>query len=256
MSQKLQNHLANGYDFKIGDYISRGMEIFKANMGAYIGYTVLYGLIAMVLAFIPLGNIVAPILVTPCLLFGYHLVSNQISEKNIVPEFNTFFSGFNHFSKLAVIALITFIAIFTCFLPFIFSIGFAIFSNLENKAEMFSTIMNGPMPLLLIGLLAFLYLGISWAFAGLIAVFHNKEAWSAMETSRKLVGKNWLMVLLFFIVIGLINIVGAMLLFFGLLFTVPFGICCVYAAYEDIAGLDNNTQSQIDEIGQIGSQLK
>jgi hypothetical protein len=39
------------------------------------------------------------------------------------------------------------------------------------------------------------------------------------------------------------------------LFTVPFGICCVYAAYEDIAGLEQK-ETQTDEINQIGSQLK
>jgi hypothetical protein len=36
MSQKLANSLANGYEVKIGDYISRGYEIFKANMGSFI----------------------------------------------------------------------------------------------------------------------------------------------------------------------------------------------------------------------------
>jgi Membrane domain of glycerophosphoryl diester phosphodiesterase len=256
MSQKLQNHLANGYDFKIGDYLSRGMEIFKANMGGYIGYSVLYFLIAFVCGVIPFVNMVSPFIITPCLAFGFHLVSNQISEKNKIPEFGTFFNGFSHLSKLAVITLITLLCIGVCFLPFLFSVGFAFLSNLDNKSEMLSTIMSGPMPLLIIGFLALLYLSISWTFSSLIAVFHNKEAWSAMETSRKLVGKNWLMVLLFIIVIGLINLLGLLILGFGLLFTVPYGICCLYAAYEDIAGLDNNSQSQIDEIGQIGTELK
>ena len=42
ISKKIENHLANGYEVKIGDYISRGYDIFKSNMDAYIGYTVLY----------------------------------------------------------------------------------------------------------------------------------------------------------------------------------------------------------------------
>jgi hypothetical protein len=255
MSQKLQDHLANGYDVKISEYLSRGMEIFKANMGAYIGYSVLYGLIAIVCGVIPLVSIISPIIITPCLLFGFHLVSNQISQKNKIPEFGTFFQGFNHIGKLAVISLITILCILICFLPFLFSVGFAFLTNMNNTAEMFSTIMSGPLPILFVGFLVLIYLTISWSFAGLIAVFHNKEAWASMEISRKLVGKNWFMIMLFFLVIGIINFIGALFLLLGLLFTVPFGICCVYAAYEDIAGLEQK-ETQTDEINQIGSQLK
>ncbi len=253
MSQKLQNHLANGYEVKIGDYISRGWEIFKSNMGGYIGYFVLYGIIAVICNFIPLVNILSSIIITPCLMFGFHLVSNQISEKKVIPEFGTFFNGFQHVGKLALIALITLAVVIVCFLPAGISAGISAFSNMKDSTAMLTSLLSSSIPLLSIGVLVMLYFIVSWSFAGLIAVFHNKEAWAAMETSRKLISKNWFMMFLLIIVIGLISLSGVILLGFGLLFTIPLGVCCTYAAYEDIAGTDDTIEQ--DEISQIGSNL-
>ncbi len=75
-----------------------------------------------------------------------------------------------------------------------------------------------------------------------------------METSRKLIGKNWFMMLLFVIVVGIISVSGFLLLGFGALITFPLGICSLYAAYEDIAGNDQGLKIE-NEISQIGSNL-
>ena len=254
MSQKLQNHLANGYEVKIGDYISRGWEIFKANMGGYIGFTLLFGLISITCNFIPFVNIVAGIIITPCLQFGFHLVSNQISEKRVTPEFGTFFNGFQHIGKLAIIALITGLIVLACLIPTFISMGVSALSNLKDSTAMLTSLLSSSLPLLIIGGLVILYFVVSWSFAGLIAVFHNKEAWASMEISRKLVSKNWFMILLLIIVIGIINLFGILLLGIGAFFTVPLGICSLYAAYEDIAGNDQSQKAE-DEINQIGSNL-
>jgi hypothetical protein len=251
MSQKLQNHLANGYEVKIGDYISRGFEIFKANMGSYIGYFLLYILIIMVVSLIPILGSIGNLVLAPCLVFGFHLVSNQISEHKTVPAFSTFFNGFNSAGKLIVIALISGLFILVCMIPFFISFGVSVFSLIgKNNADMFSSLLtSGALPLLGLGMLVFMYFGVSWAFAPFIAVFHNKEAWQAMETSRKLIGKNWFMIFLFLIVNALIASSGIILLGFGLLFTVPLSYCCLYAAYEDIAGINANPSDQISQIG-------
>lgn len=251
MSQKLENHLANGYEVKIGDYISRGFEILKANMGGYIGYMAVFMVLSFFINFIPFGNLI----LSPLLLFGFYLVSNLISQHKTIPPFGTFFNGFQHAGKLIVIALITFVAYLVCALPFLISVGVSIFSlRGADNSEIISTILAGPLPILGIGLLVIIFLGVSWVFASMIAVFHNKEAWTAMETSRKLVAKNWLMVFLFLIVVGIISMSGFILLGIGILFTLPLGLCSLYAAFEDIAGLPTD-DAEIDEIGAIGAEL-
>jgi len=58
-----------------------------------------------------------------------------------------------------------------------------------------------------------------------------------METSRKLVGKEWFSIFGFLFVLVCINMLGAMALGIGLLFTVPFSYCAIYAAFDDIIGV-------------------
>lgn len=247
MSQKLANSLANGYEVKIGDYISRGYEILKANMGSFIGYTVLYFAITMVINFIPFLNILGSLIVSPCLVFGFYLVANVISKQNANPPFNTFFNGFNYIAKLIVITLITFVVIMICFMPFIISVGVSIFTLQDSdNEEIWNAILAGPLPILAIGFLIMIYFSISWAFSSMVAVFHNKESWASMEISRKVVGKNWFMILLFLFVVGIIIGAGMLVLGIGIIFTLPLGMCSIYAAFEDIFGLPAEEQGSAD----------
>jgi hypothetical protein len=251
MSQKLQNHLSNGYEVKIGDYISRGYEIFKANMGAYIGYTVLYFAISFIVNFIPFLNIISSLVISPCLIFGFHLVSNQISQNKGIPIFNTFFNGFNFAGKLIVISIIMFVVFLVCMMPFLISVGVSLFALRDSdSAEIFAAIMAGPLPILGIGLAVMTYFGVSWTFSSMVAVFHNKESWAAMEISRKVVGRNWFMIFLFLFVV--VIIVGAGVIFFGIgiIFTLPLGMCSLYAAFEDIFGLPDEGKTP-EETSQI-----
>jgi ABC-type antimicrobial peptide transport system permease subunit len=58
-----------------------------------------------------------------------------------------------------------------------------------------------------------------------------------MEYSRKLVTKNWWQFFGLAIVLGLINVLGALVLGIGLLVTIPASGLAVYAAFESIVGL-------------------
>jgi hypothetical protein len=224
-------------------------------MGAYIGYTVLYFLISMVINLIPFVNILSSLIISPCLVLGFHLVSKHISQENSLPTFNTFFNGFSYWGKLIVITLITGIVILICFMPFLISVGVSIFALRDSSsAEIFSAILAGPLPVLCIGVLVMIYFSVSWTFSSLVAVFHNKESWAAMEISRKMVGKNWLMIFLFLIVVGIIVALGMLFLVVGIIFTLPLGMCSLYAAFEDIFGLPEDGKIT-DEISEIGAGI-
>lgn len=71
-----------------------------------------------------------------------------------------------------------------------------------------------------------------------------------MEISRKVVGKNWFMIFLFLIVVGIIVAAGVLLMGIGLIFTLPLGLCSIYAAFEEIFGLPEEGSSS-EEILQI-----
>jgi hypothetical protein len=266
MTQKLQNSINNGYNVEIGNYFSRGYEIMKQNLGGYIGFTVLMGLIVLVANLLPLINIIVGIVITPCLVFGFHLVSHAISTKRQIPPFNDFFGGFNYFGKLVVIALLSAIIYVVLFIPVLLFFGFGTFfalmtsgSNTENAAALSAAIagMGGTMVIImLITILVFLYVGVSLMFASLISVFHNVEAVEAMKLSWRVVHRNWLMWILMLLALSVLLIIGALFCLVGLLFAYPLYICTLYAAFEDVCGVPETDGGHNDEISIIGMQLK
>lgn len=262
MTQKLQNSIANGYSVNIGAYLSRGLDIMKQNMGGYVGYAFLGGFITLILNFIPLMNIVGGILITPCLLFGYHLVSHAISAKNVIPPFGEFFSGFNKFGKIVVVTLLSTVLYIILFLPFIFVVGTGVISAIFSASSsgnptavteaMAGLFAGSAAIILMITIFAVVYLSVSLMFAILIAVFHNEEPVNALKLSWKVINKNWLMWFVFVLLLGLILFFGVLLLFVGLFFAFPFYYCSIYAAFEDVCGvpeIDGNYQSEISTIG-------
>jgi len=190
--------IVNGYDFKIGDYVSQGYDLFKENMGPFIGFTVLVILINVFLVYTLIGEF----LVQGPLAVGFAIVAHRIAKKR-GHEFGDFFKGFDFFVPLLLAGLIMTIFI---------GIGFIFL------------IIPG------------IYLAVAYFFTYQLIVFRKMEFWEAMETSRKLISKEWFSVFGFIIVLGLINFAGALCLGVGLLFTIPITACAAYVAYSDIVG--------------------
>jgi uncharacterized membrane protein len=206
------------YDVKIGDYFSRGWEIFKQYAWAFILFTLLTFIITGVLTTLPSplgmravgensvggGNILANIL-SPILGVGYYFVAFQIA-RNQSYSFGVFFNGFKKFLPVFLTALVSGILIFL-----------------------------GMVLLILPGI----YLAISYLFAQPFVVDKNLNFWSAMEASRKLITKKWFSFFGLVLLLALLNLLGAIILGIGLLVTIPLSACVIAAAYEDIVGLNS-----------------
>ncbi len=200
MKERTEQLILSGYQINLGEYFSRGWKIFENNMGGFIAFVMLHLIITVVSSFIPF----APLLIAGPLLAGYYIVSHRISRGEPY-EFGAFFKGFDFFVQLLLYSLISGIFIFLGFL---------------------ALIVPG------------IYLGVSYSFAPMFIVFGNMEFWDAMEYSRKLITKKWWSIFGLMLLLALINIAGALVLFVGLLFTIPLTYCIMYAAFEDIVKID------------------
>jgi uncharacterized membrane protein len=196
MKERTEQLIQSGYQPNVGEYFRRGWKIFEKNAGGFIAYVLLFILISAVSAFIPF----APLLISGPLLAGFFIVSHRIS-KGEAHEFNTFFRGFDFFVPLLLYTLISGIFI---------ALGFI------------ALIVPG------------IYLAVSYSFAPMFIVFGKMEFWDAMEYSRKLITRNWWSLFGLMLLLFLLNIAGTLLLFVGLLFTIPLSYCILYAAFEDI----------------------
>ena len=212
---EIENH---NYDFKMGQYFGRGWEIFKAKAMPFVGFTFLIIAIAIFLPVIlpyPLGsgdpeagqlggNVVVNIL-SPLLNAGFYIVALQIA-RNRPTAFSDFFRGFKEAIPILLLFIIS--TVFTV-------VGF------------FILVLPG------------IYLAVSYVLSVPLLLDKNRDFWPAMAPSRKLVGNKWFAFFGFVLVLGLVNIVGALFVGLGLLVTLPWTVCTMTAAYEDIVGLNS-----------------
>lgn len=199
--QKIKQLSETGYRFETGKYISEGWTIFQKNAGSFIGYCALKIFINFAAGCF--GGIGRLLVIKP-LDLGYFIVARK-TDKNENTEFGDFFKGFDYFGQIVLAKLIG--GIFILF-------GFLFF------------IIPG------------IYFAVAYGFASLLVVFTGSEFWPALENSRKLISKKWFSFFGFFLVLGLINILGFLAFGFGLLVTIPLTYCSLYAAFNNIVGAD------------------
>jgi uncharacterized membrane protein len=192
--------ITGGYSVKSGDWVREGWALFKQKPGEFIGFTVLFAVITAIAGMIPFGNVIVGI---PLGAGFYVYLFNMF--KGRPAEFGDFFKGFYYF--LAVILAGLLVTIFS-------TVGF----------------------LLLI--LPGIYLGVAYMFTTLLIVDKDMHFWQAMETSRRVITRQWWSVFGFALLLLLVNIVGALALLVGLLVSFPVSICATAVAYRDIIGLE------------------
>ncbi|MFQ3574050.1 MAG: hypothetical protein SNJ53_05400 [Thermodesulfovibrionales bacterium] len=202
-AEAINNLISSEYDVKIKSYFSRGWDLFRSNMGLFIGFTVVLFLIHTILAFIPIVGPITSWLISTPLMAGFYFGGFSLMRNEQI-EFKVFFRGFSLFLPLFLAGLVT-----------------SIF------------IVIGYVLLVIPGI----YLMVAYVFTIPLVADKKMEFWQAMETSRKLITKKWFSFFLFCLCIVLLNIVGTLALLVGLLFTVPMTFCIIAAAYDDIIGI-------------------
>ena len=86
---------------------------------------------------------------------------------------------------------------------------------------------------------------VSYLFASVLVIDRRLDFWPAMELSRRTVQTQWFGFFIFFLLILLINLGGALLLGLGLLVSLPVSACAVAAAYADVFGLQSDYSGSV-----------
>ena len=82
-----------------------------------------------------------------------------------------------------------------------------------------------------------IYFSVSFLFAHLFVWFYDVPPSEAIRLSRKMVSGNFPQLLLLWLILGGINLLGSLAFGIGLLLTIPFSFCVIYAAFDDIIGI-------------------
>lgn len=160
----------------------------------------IYTIIYLCLLSVPFAGF----LISLPLLAGFYLAAHYLVNGKTI-QFENMFDGFQHFLGLFLLSFMSSIIIFLGFLALI---------------------------------LPGVYLVVGYCFAPFFIVFGKMDLWDAMEFSRKVIHKEWFSMFMFLIVLGLLNLVGLLALGIGVLFTLPVTYCALYAAFDDIVGIN------------------
>jgi len=258
MEEKYRHLVTDGYNFNMSQYISEGWELFKKGAGSLIGFVLVYFIIYFVIAFIPFVNLLAGF-VAQALIAGIFIFLRQQQRQK--EEFGDFFGGFKYFGNivayvllLLLIMLPIYALLFGALIPFELITEFANPnpSEIEYLMEDLAVSFAARVPIVLLVIALFVYVGVSYSLALPLIVDDNLGPWKAMETSRRIVSKRFFPFLGLYFVVGFVGILATMLTCgLGMLLVFPVVYCIVFAAYDSILQPHaNDVTNQIDEFGE------
>jgi hypothetical protein len=254
----IQKALDQGYEFRLGEYISAGINIVQRNIGLFIAFTLVFFVLNMAASIIPIVGPLGFAMISPALLIGIAIAAHKIVNNQGL-EFGDFFNGMQRIGDFFMVVLITIglalllvgPGLLMMFAPLLSNLDeFSSLSDVETFGEVIATLTTSSffwLGLFLI-LAGSIYLSVSLIWAPYFVWFYNMRAWDAVQASRKLAAKQWFMTFIFLIVIGLLGAVGLLLFCVGILFTYPAAMCAQYAAFADITGLNDVQDNEPDII--------
>jgi hypothetical protein len=246
-TDRLEGILQSDYRFQLGEYISKGFNIFGRNAGMFIGYFIVYIVITIILGIIPILGQFVTFLIGGALSAGVYIVADK-TDRNEDAQFGDFFDGFKSWVPLmlsVLLQIVIFLAVFIPFFAYIF-LTIGISSFMEGEKPDFSAGQGMTLGLMILAFFCvIIYVAMSFIYAPLFIVFDKMDAWESMMMSRKFVSKHFFTHFFFLFAWGFIILISAIPIGLGLVITIPAVACSVYAAWADIT--DYNVEKADDD---------
>jgi hypothetical protein len=154
-------------------------------------------------------NSVVPIILHGPLASGFYIACIRKLRRGGPIDIGDLFKGFNFFVPALVVALLTSVFVF-------FGILLCIIPGIIAAAV--------------------------YMFPYHFVVDKRMDFWPAMQASHAVVKNNYFGFVMFLILLGCVNLLGAMALLIGLLVTIPMTFVAITAAYRDLVGFDPNSE--------------
>lgn len=190
-------------EIRFTEWLQRGFQLFLNNAVLLL----LCGLVAGVLSVATFGFLTGP------MLAGLAWIILQLMNRQLaVPALNDLFRGFQYFKDTLPVTL------------FFYALGISgyVLLALPVVGQLLYTVLVGVGSCL--GVLSIFHL-----VAARVPPLKSYRSWFSLFTF------NWGPLLGFFILVSIIQAMGIVALFVGLIVTMPLSLCILAAAYEDIS---------------------
>lgn len=240
-----QQLLAREYRIDIDECLTRAWALFKANPGLIIGTTLVIGLVwvavygvgALLGMVVPLADMAVQMVFTGPIVGGFmwFFLRQARGEPAVLGDA---FEGFrSRFVQLMLSSLVQNLLNLACMVPaglvlvlFGLTAGFGGQPALQQAGAGLVALFIVCAVMAAAGIV---YLNTLWTFSLPLVVDKRMDFWPAMQLSRRMVSKRWWMTLLFWIVAGVIFVLGMLACGVGLLVTAPLFYGMVIYLYED-----------------------
>ena len=253
----LQKVLQTNKPFQLGDYIIKGFQLFSKNVGNFVGYSIGVILLMSFATSIPMvGAWGSKYLLFPPLTAGIYLIAHKIKNETEIESWD-YLAGFKSVIQLALAAIAINIIAGVATIPFIMANNELIewTSNLRpilGDFDFSGKIVIDSFPgfyswkmLLLLPMIACFFL---YSWTSLFIIFYKLNVWDAMEASRQIIIKNWLLYFIFSLALLIIGFGGMAGFLIGVFFTYPAMLCIDYIAFADLTDL-NKVPVQEEYVG-------
>ena len=268
------------YELDIGGCLSRGWDLFKNNAGILLGCSLLYFVIllavSLALALI-LNGIFSTIVPKEAMQsagfkIGFDILFRVVSSLAIGPLIGGLYYIFIRTMREQTTGVGGLFIGFSRGFPHMF-LGYLVFNlviglcmvpynivETSRMAPLLAQMQHGPppeqmqallpelwsalagsLPVLLACMIPMAYLLNNLQFSLALIIDRQMDFWTAIKLSWKMVHKHWFTVFGLFLLIGLINVGGALLCCVGFLFTFPITTAAWIVAYETIFGDKRST---------------
>jgi uncharacterized membrane protein len=249
VKSRLESISREGFDFRIGEFISQGFTIFGKNAAMFVGFLMLSTVVAVLSkSMIYIGDL-ASFITNGAWGAGYFIVAHK-TYRNQNADFSNFFDGFKNFLPLFLNTLLVSALFLVGLIPalvfFAKNYGFGTGFNFQNPDELSELVQNFGLLYAGLYIVAMLLLSLFVIYSSLFIVFDKMNVFDALGSSAKIVYKSLFSHIIFVFIWLLILMVSCIPLFLGLFATIPAFYCSIYYAWQDITRFEDNEISNDD----------
>ena len=211
---KIKERIESNYYFNLEYILKYAFEIIKTNGMVISIYSVMYILSSLLLLQVSynVGIGIMGVITGP-FVAGYYYAFDMINKKDRL-QIQDFFMGFRNPAPFIILNLLT---------------------GIITALGLYLMILPG------------IYFAIAYFFAIPFMVFFRLDFWQYMEASRKIITKKWGMFFLLILILMIINVIGALLYGFGLIFTIPFTYAAIFVAFRAIFPETEDAETESEE---------
>jgi hypothetical protein len=223
-------------------WIGGGWKLFAQAPGISILNCIIFGVLIVVVSFIPIINIIVPTLLLPVFVGGIMLGWKALDSGDSL-QVDHVFAGFKErFGQLMLVGLLTWVTAVALIIIGVILVA-VVLGGVFWQAMSYSAAMTavlGEQGVLLLVLIVLIVIGLTlplamatW-FAPALVVFHNLSATRAMKHSFLGCARNILPYILYGVAMLVLTVVACIPAFLGLLVLAPIAYGSIYYSYKDI----------------------